>query len=63
MTTAFEQANNAYRARREQDEQLRELLSYCKVEAEKFDPDQQIDEFNPYDDVAYKLAEILDGEQ
>lgn len=45
------------------DEQLRELLSYCKVEAEKFDPDQQIDEFNPYDDVAYKLAAILDGEQ
>ncbi len=42
---------------------LAELLSYCKTEAEKFDPDKQIDEFNPYDDVAYKLAAILDGEQ
>ena len=46
-----------------QQEQLRELLSYCKVEAEKFDPDEQHDEFNPYDDVAYRLGQILDGEQ
>jgi hypothetical protein len=48
---------------REKDEQLRELLSYCKTEAEKFDPDDQHDEFNPYDDLVYRLSEILDGER
>lgn len=48
---------------RKKDEQLRELLSYCKTEAEKFDPDDQHDEFNPYDDMVYRLSEILDGER
>lgn len=63
MSTAFEQASNAYKASRSEDEDLRELLSYCKVEAEKFDPDDQHDEFNPYDDLVYRLTAILDGEQ
>jgi hypothetical protein len=46
----------------ELQDQLRELLSYCQTQAEAFDPDDQIDEFNPYDDVTVKLREILDGE-
>jgi hypothetical protein len=45
------------------DEQLRELLSYCRHSAENMNLDDLSDEFNPYDDVAYRLGQILDGEQ
>lgn len=44
------------------DEQLRELLSYCRRSAENLNLDDLSDEFNPYDDVAYRLGQILDGE-
>lgn len=46
-----------------QQEKLRELLSYCRTEAETLDLDNLSDEFNPYDDIAYRLTEILDGEK
>lgn len=47
----------------QQQEKLRELLSYCRTEAGTLDLDNLSDEFNPYDDIAYRLTEILDGEK
>ena len=57
-----ESCNEMWRAARDLDEALRELLSYFTDQAEQFDPDNISDEFNPYDDAAYKLRAILDGE-
>jgi hypothetical protein len=45
---------------REKDEQLRKLLSYCKGMS---DGNESGDAREAYDDVADKLAAILDGEQ
>lgn len=57
-----EERNQLLKAIEDRDEHLRELLSYCKTEAETLNLDDLSDEFNPYDDVAYRLGQILDGE-
>lgn len=44
------------------DEALRELLSYCKDQADIYGKQFDDDRAASYDDVAAKLADLLDGE-
>lgn len=49
---------------RERDEQLRELLSYCRERTgDQSEVNSDLDASDAYEDVFLKLAAILDGEQ
>jgi hypothetical protein len=47
-----------HQAAHDQDEALRELLSYCRSESRSPNPDYAV----AYSDVAERLAKVLDGE-
>jgi hypothetical protein len=49
-----------HQAAHDQDEALRELLSYCKAQRKEWRAESP--NYTAYDDVADRLAKILDGE-
>lgn len=58
----------AQAAEAEREDQLRQLLSYCRAEVDKQESageysHELITSYQAYDDVVTKLAAILDGEQ